>query len=147
MCTLFYTYILPFTVYTQKYIKCLRIARFCGLCKHSVLQYIPQVPPKTYTGRTFIDPNFPDGSIVNAKNYCRNPDGTGLHCYTSGNVRGDCAPLIEPCRNWSKIILIVMIIVMMTIRIMNFLLNTYILYEDIYIYKHILYIFHNLIKN
>ena len=71
-----------------------------------------QSPPHEYTGRTFIDPNFPDGSVVNAKNFCRNPDGTGLHCYPSGNVRGDCAPNIEPCKSRSKIIIIAIMIKM-----------------------------------
>ena len=63
-----------------------------------------QTPPDQYDTMNYIDPNFPDGSVANAKNYCRNPDGTGLHCYKSGNVRGDCASLIEPCGNWGNCI-------------------------------------------
>ena len=97
------------------------MSTFTIYCKYSVLHYTSQSPPHGYTGRTFIDPNFPDGSIVNAKNYCRNPDGSGLHCYTSGNVRGDCAPNIEPCKSWSKIIIIVIMIKMKTTSMMSVL--------------------------
>ena len=63
-----------------------------------------QTPPDQYDTMNYIDPNFPDGSVAKAKNYCRNPDGTGLHCYKSGNVRGECASLIKPCEKCSNCI-------------------------------------------
>ena len=53
-----------------------------------------------------VDSNFPDKSVSEAKNYCRNPDldSNGIWCYTSTSLTYKYCNSIPDCSAYDKII-------------------------------------------